>query len=919
MTHRKRTAPLDVVPPAQGPVSVTAFFQAEVRRRLRARGCLLLHNPDGLLVGAAQEMASELGGVIVEAGSSLEVKVQAEPVFGALRGQGSYDLGRALLVVVRVRPDKASEDPYLEYARAGDLWTVTLPELVEQALTGSLSPAQVAELFRSHPDLTLAQADDLAGAQAVQTHLFQPVYGVTDADSIVERFAWDAGPDAQVPQEALYKVVQARLGVGLEGTAQEAREALWTHLFTVALQAPGEQPSPEAARARTLLGTLRDTRPELFAAQATRVEAQLPADALALVPGAEVWLPAQDDAQQDTVVHAIRGNRAADAAAVFAEMTSGGRAFWATRPERQAAWATLRAAQEVLAQALHLRGHLKGTLAHLVNEYVGRWHGLDRAARTLDTFTDVPEQVRPAADHARRLMRDATEELAHATLAAYRESGTDLPLPPQTRIYADAVAPFVKDGPVAYLLIDALRFDLGMDLLGLLDAPEHGLMLHLEARSATLPTVTPFGMASLLPGAEEGLSVTAGGVPTVSGLPLKDLAARQKYLRDAVPTAQPLDTTLDKLPSEATLKKRLESGIRLIVVREGRLDEFGEVDAAPAAATFAHVLRDIRDATLALLRAGVTRVVIATDHGFLMLPGDNANKVSTPGSGVLSKRRVWLGELPLHSTPPGALAVPATAAHLGGEGAADLTLLFPPGRALFTTTGNMNYTHGGPTLQERVIPLLTVTRAADAADSPAGPARSAKRGPALELEATFGDVPAPGFQLVTLRRSAPLMHEPVTLRVDLTAGDDAEPGRGSLLAPASPTGEITLGDEALPLMFTVPHPGPWRLSVQDARGRALLSQDSHAAPAEPARPAGGWQTPPGAAEPPARLTPLLDALARQRDLSAEDIDALVKTHGLKRADRRAFDEYLDALAQPHPHLVVRDTTTTPPRYRMGEK
>lgn len=900
---------------APDPGPVTAYLLAGLRQRLEQHGCVLLVNPDGRLLGPAHTLTGTVGAVVSAQGSSLAIKREAETTFSALRGPGPYALHASLLIVVPHRPARPSEDPYLEYAEAGTQWAIDLPALTVEALAGRLSRAEVLETFAATPALTLAQADELGRASAVQTHIFQPLYGVTDPDVILERFAHDPVADATVPLAPLAGLAQARVGLTLDTSAVgAARRSLWTHLFQAALlttpAAEGASLPLEVTRARALLTRLRSAVPDSFAAWAERVQDTF--KPYTLTSADPVWLPGQDDLRQLNVVSVLKaGETSATLAAVQPDD------FWAQRGVRAVAWSALRLAQAVMDDVLHLRARVHEPLPRLLAHYQDCWYRIDGTVRQLETLVDVPDLVRPAVDYVRHQARLAVEELATATLARYHTEGIDLPLPAQTRTFADTVAPHLRAGTVAYLLIDALRYDLGKDLERLLNAPALALNVHLEARSATLPTITPFGMAALLPGAEAGLGITASGDPTLGDKVLKDAAARKKYLTEALPQAFPLDSTLERLPTEAALRARLQAGTRLIVVRDSQLDSFGEVDAAPAVATFGLVLDAIVTATRTLLNAGIDQVIIATDHGFLLLPGDSANKVDPPGTpSVLLKRRVWLGELPVHGGPAGSLAVPLPDAHLSAPTGQTWHLLFPPGRALFVTPGgNSNYTHGGPTLQERVVPLLTVTRHPDTAPVTEAPRR--RKEPLPELHADFAPVTMGTFRGVTLRRTD-LLGGPMTVRVDLIDEPGTPtPQHGTLISPPNAGSDVTLDAQPAELMFTVPHPGTWTLQVQDAQGRTLLSvTEPTSTPASVPTLPSAWQTPAGAPDPSPALLPLLSALVTQRDLGADDIDRLARQHALSKRDRRAFDAYLDELALTHPTLIVRDSTVTPHRYRL---
>src|SRR4029077_4062005 len=114
---------------------------------------------------------------------------------------------------------------------------------------------------------------------------------------------------------------------------------------------------------------------------------------------------------------------------------------------------------------------------------------------------------------------------------------------PQTRIYPELVP---KAGArVAYFLVDALRFEMGVELKKLLAGSED---LVLRPAIAALPTITPVGMAALLPGASARFDVVeAGGVlaSRIENVTLKDTTARMKFLRFQVTGA--VDLELGKL------------------------------------------------------------------------------------------------------------------------------------------------------------------------------------------------------------------------------------------------------------------------------------------------------------------------------------------------------------------------------------
>ena len=94
-------------------------------------------------------------------------------------------------------------------------------------------------------------------------------------------------------------------------------------------------------------------------------------------------------------------------------------------------------------------------------------------------------------------------------------------------------------------------------------------------------------------------------------------------------------------------------------------------------------------------------------------------RIDAPGGDTVElHRRCWIGRG--GATPPGCVRVAASA--LGY--ASDLEFVFPAGCGVFKAGGDLAFHHGGPSLQELVIPVLTVrTKARESARSSAGPDR----------------------------------------------------------------------------------------------------------------------------------------------------------------------------------------------------
>ncbi|MGB3216486.1 MAG: hypothetical protein WBD79_03705, partial [Anaerolineae bacterium] len=117
------------------------------------------------------------------------------------------------------------------------------------------------------------------------------------------------------------------------------------------------------------------------------------------------------------------------------------------------------------------------------------------------------------------------------------------------------------------------------------------------------------------------------------------------------------------------------------------------------------VLLRLRRAIKTLFGLGIKSVVISADHGYLFGEKLTTGQGIAPPGGktVALKRRVWVGQG--GANIEGTQRAPLSAFGLGGV----LEMVTPRGLSAFKVPGGgMEYFHGGLSLQEVVIPVLTV-------------------------------------------------------------------------------------------------------------------------------------------------------------------------------------------------------------------
>jgi hypothetical protein len=274
---------------------------------------------------------------------------------------------------------------------------------------------------------------------------------------------------------------------------------------------------------------------------------------------------------------------------------------------------------------------------------------------------------------------------------------------PQTSFYEEFAD--LEDG-TAIIICDGLRYELAEAIrenLGRRTDFEQDL----SAVSAALPSITEVGMAAHLPG-ELGLSLNSDElVVTSGGEEVAGKADRVERLSAAGFDVVDMDEV-----GNISLEELTESDPVPRVVYSGTIDKLGEnLDDDAAFSQVASHVDDVERTVQRLKQAGYTRFVITSDHGFLYTNRlSDDHKVESPDLASVFKRRFAVAdsEAPIVDTGEFIEIDHEALAELGIDGS-DIKLLFPRSVACFKAQGgNMRYFHGGISLQELLVPCLTV-------------------------------------------------------------------------------------------------------------------------------------------------------------------------------------------------------------------
>lgn len=415
------------------------------------------------------------------------------------------------------------------------------------------------------------------------------------------------------------------------------------------------------------------------------------------------------------------------------------RSFWVRQdPQARARWELIATAGRVLLRAREIESSLRDetlTAAALLDRYIDSeapWCELDTLHRDLEQrshlfeFSGDDGTLDQLVARARRGYSDVGDLLATRFTHALETGGFRLPdVIRQRDLFARMVAPAVRETKTAYILVDALRYEMARELA-------HGLEetfdVSLAAAIASVPTITEIGMASLMPEVVDGAVIpgAAGKLALrVGDTLLRDRASRLEWLVNHAPIAEngniarTITLTLDDLLSSKPATKSQVANADLIVVTSREIDQIAEGDNISLARSImndllAHLARGFRK----LVEYGCGWIIIAADHGYLFGDElDSAMLIDPPGGQTVDlHRRVWVGRG--GSTNPAYLR---TRLASFGPCADDLDLATPWGFGAFRSPGGTRaYFHGGLSLQELVVPVMKLTPKTQRSDAGTG-------------------------------------------------------------------------------------------------------------------------------------------------------------------------------------------------------
>lgn len=278
----------------------------------------------------------------------------------------------------------------------------------------------------------------------------------------------------------------------------------------------------------------------------------------------------------------------------------------------------------------------------------------------------------------------------------------------QRSFYRDYVDGLLRDGKKAVVIVsDALRYEVAEDL-GSRIRQEDRFDANLDAVLGVLPSYTQLGMAALLP--HRTLTHSADGKFVLADeQPTNGTGPRSEVLASVGGSAIQAEDFKALSPDE---RRELFKNNRVLYIYHDVIDATGDKPGTERRVFEAaeQALGELVDLMKKAANANATNIFVTADHGFLFqnedLPEQFYLSEKPQGDDILViNRRYVLG----HGLKVAPAFTTFNATQIGLD--SDLEVQIPKSiHRLRLAGGGSRFVHGGATLQEVVVPVLTVNK-----------------------------------------------------------------------------------------------------------------------------------------------------------------------------------------------------------------
>jgi uncharacterized protein (TIGR02687 family) len=358
------------------------------------------------------------------------------------------------------------------------------------------------------------------------------------------------------------------------------------------------------------------------------------------------------------------------------------------------------------------------SLATWVQRYAGTWCQLDQLYRKFTYHVRMSGQA--------SLMGSLTDQIENLysnnyllklgdrfqTFVDAASKWEASPVRKQKEFFEHWVRPFLrKDNKVCVIISDAMRYEIGDELLSLI-RQEDRYGAELEPALAMLPSYTQLGMAALLPNKELAIADNETGAVLVDGQSSQGTANRIKILGQAGSIRATACKADELMAMKGDDCRALVRDHDVIYIYHNRIDATGDKRESEE-----RVFEAVEEALQELIRlikkltgANANNLLVTSDHGFIYqnraIDESDFSGVDAEGDQILFRdRRFVLGKglaesYSLHKFSP---------EQLGLAGEVEVQIPKSINRLRLKGSGS-RFVHGGASLQEVVIPVLKINK-----------------------------------------------------------------------------------------------------------------------------------------------------------------------------------------------------------------
>lgn len=404
--------------------------------------------------------------------------------------------------------------------------------------------------------------------------------------------------------------------------------------------------------------------------------------------------------------------------------SSGDVAIW-IRQRRQGHWYReyrhLYEAVDYAAQFTNSLGEAKlamDSLAEGVQRYSRFWYQLDQLYRKFTYHVRMSGQA--------SLMGSLTEQIENLysnnyllklgdrfqTFVDAASKWEAFPVRKQKEFFEHWVRPFLrKDNKVCVIISDAMRYEIGDELLSMI-RQEDRYSAELEPALSMLPSYTQLGMAALLPNNALAIADNETGTVLVDGQSSQGTANRIKILGQAINQRATACKADELMAMKGDDCRALVRDHDVIYVYHNRIDATGDKRESEERIFEAveETLQELIRLIKKLAGANANNLLVTSDHGFIYqnraIDESDFSGVDAEGEQILFRdRRFVLGKglseaSSLHKFTP---------EQLGLAGEVEVQIPKSINRLRLKGSGS-RYVHGGASLQEVVIPVLKINK-----------------------------------------------------------------------------------------------------------------------------------------------------------------------------------------------------------------